>query len=373
MLHLDIPTREKFSLLAKERADTCVSIYLNTTPVAQDVQASRIEMKNFVKEAQTQLEAAAFDKRQLASLLEALNELHADDAFWRFQANSLAIFATPDSLQTFRLANELSPMVQVSDRFHLNPLFRAITFSHAAFILALSENAVRLIEMNADLPAEEVKVPDLPDDAASSVGKSTLNDRSHSNRIVGSEGQNVRLQQYVRQVDAALKSVLAGRETPLILAATGRLAELFKQSCSYPHLLPDTIADSPDRLSEAELAGRARPVLDNAYARQISDMTALFVQRTGECRTTTDVSDAARAATFGAIDTLMIDIDSVVPGFVDDETGAVTFVDEDDANAYGVIDEITARVFANGGTILGVRREDLPGGKDIAAILRYPL
>jgi hypothetical protein len=62
MLHLDLPTREKFSLLAKERADTCVSIYLNTTPVTQDVQASRIELKNFVKEAQTQLEDAAFDK-----------------------------------------------------------------------------------------------------------------------------------------------------------------------------------------------------------------------------------------------------------------------------------------------------------------------
>jgi hypothetical protein len=33
---------------------------------------------------------------------------------------------------------------------------------------------------------------------------------------------------------------------------------------------------------------------------------------------------------------------------------------------------ITAQVFANGGTVLGVRREDLPGGKDIAAILRHP-
>jgi hypothetical protein len=43
-------------------------------------------------------------------------------------------------------------MVQVSDRFHLNPLFRAITFSHSAFILVLSENAARLVEMNADLP-----------------------------------------------------------------------------------------------------------------------------------------------------------------------------------------------------------------------------
>jgi hypothetical protein len=38
-----------------------------------------------------------------------------------------------------------------------------------------------------------------------------------------------------------------------------------------------------------------------------------------------------------------------------------------------VLDESTARAFANGGTTLGLRREDLPGGKEIAAILRYPL
>lgn len=371
MLHVDIPEKSDFSQLAEKRGDACVSIYLNTTPLTQDIQASRIEMKNLIREAQLQLEEADFDKRRLATLLEALNEKLDDDEFWKFQANSLAVFATPDDIQTFRLANQLTPMVQVSDRFHLKPLFRAVAFSHSAYILALSENAVRLVEMHADMPPEEVKVENMPDDAASSVGKSTLNDRSHSNRIVGSEGQNVRFQQYVRQVDTALKSVLKGGETPLVLAATGRLAEIFQQACSYPHLLPDTISDSPDRIPDAELADLARPVLDASYARKISDLTALFEQRTGENRTVTDISDAAKAATFGAVDTLIVDIDAVVPGFVDDETGAVTFVEEDDARAYGVVDEIAGRTFANGGTVVAVRREDVPGGKELAAILRY--
>ena len=373
MLHLDIPTRNEFSRLADKRADACVSIYVKTSPVTQDIEASRIEMKNAIKEMETQLEDASFDKRRLALLLEGLNDVLDDDELWRFQANSLAIFATPDNIRTYRLANDLTSMVQVSDRFHLKPLFRAITFPQSAFVLALSENAARLVEVNADLPATEVNVPGLPSDAASSAGKSTLNDRSHSGRIHGAEGQNVRYQQYARQVDAALRPILAGRETPLILAATGRLEHLFKQVSSYPHLLDETIGESPDRLSEAELAERARPVLDNAYAKQIIDVKAEFDRRTGESRTTTDIADAARAATFGAIQTLLVDIDSVVPGLVDDETGAVTFADQDAATAYGVVDQITARAFANGATVLGVRREDIPGGKDLAAILRYPL
>lgn len=373
MLYVDIPARQEFVALAGARADTCVSIYLRTTPVTQEIATARIEFGNLVREAREQLEAAGFDKRRLAALLDGLHDLQDDDEFWKYQANSLAVLATPDRIRTYRLANHLTSMVQVADRFHLQPLFRAITFPHSAFVLALSENGVRLVEVEADLPAETVKVPNLPRDAASSVAKSTLNDRTYSGRIHGSEGQNVRFQQYARQIDAALRPILAGREIPLILAATGRLASVFMQVSSYAHLLDETIADSPDRISDAELAARARPILDAAYERELAEIRALFAARTGERRTMTDIADAARAATFGAIDTLLVDIDSVMPGFVDDETGAVTFVEADDAAAYGVLDTIAARAFTNGARVLAVRREDIPEGKDLAAILRYPL
>jgi hypothetical protein len=373
MLYVDIPTRSEFAFLAGVRSDACVSIYLKTTPVTHETDASRIELGNLLREAQTQLEEADFDKRRLVAIVDELNGLIDDDEFWRFHANSLAVFATADSIRTYRLANNLNSMVRVSDRFHLKPLFRATTFEHSAFILALSENAVRLVEMHPELPPVTIKVPGLPKDAASSVGKSTLNDRSFSGRIHGSEGQNVRPEQYVRQVDAALRPTFAGREMPLVLAATGRMASIFRQIGSYPHLLPEGIVDSPDRLTDAELAQRARPVLDNSYSREIADIRTLFDDRAGEHRATGDISDAARAATFGAIQTLLIDIDSSVPGFVDDNTGAVTFVKEDGAKAYGIVGEIATRAFASGARVLGVRSEDIPGGGELAAILRYPL
>jgi hypothetical protein len=372
MLYLDIPTRLEFASLATARADACVSIYLRTTPLTQEAPASRIELGNLARQAQDQLEQAGFDKRRLAMIVEALDDLIDDDTFWRFQANSLAIFVTADSIRTYRLANALASQVHVSDRFHLKPLFRAVTFPHSAFILALSENAVRLVEMHADLPPATIKVPGLPRDAASAVGKSTLNDRTYSGRIHGSEGQNVRFDQYVRQVDAALRPILAGRETPLVLAATGRLASVFRRLNSYPHLLPVEISDSPDRLTDVELAQRTRPALDDAYARQLADIGQLFQRRANEGRVTTDIAGAARAATFGAVQTILIDIDSTTPGFVDDETGAVEFVSNDDAHAYGIVDEIASRAFASGAQVLAVRRQDIPGNGELAAILRYP-
>ena len=70
---------------------------------------------------------------------------------------------------------------------------------------------------------------------------------------------------------------------------------------------------------------------------------------------------------------MLVDIDEVVPGFVDEDTGGVTFVDENDATSYGVIDEIARRVWLQGGRVLAVRRADIPGGGSVAAILRYAL
>lgn len=371
MLHVDIPTLPEFKALSAKRADACVSIYLETTPLTQDAGSARIELGNLARTASEKLEAAGLDKRRLGALMEHLDELAEDDEFWRLQANSLAVFATPDKLSVYRLANKLHPMVEVSNRFHMKPLLRALTFPHSAFVLALSENDVRLVEVFADLPAREVRVENMPKDAASALGKSTLNDRSHSGRIHGAEGQNVRLRQYARQVDAALRPVLAGRETPLILAATGRLESLFASVCSYPNLLAETISDSPDRLSEAELATAARPVLDAAYQREIDELKELYETRASQGRATADMSDAARAATYGAIEALLVDIDTVVHGTVDEESGAISFSDEADAGSYGVVDEIAGRALASGARVLGVRKDDIPGGGELAAILRY--
>ncbi len=371
MLYVDLPTRPEFLALHHERADACVSIYLPTTPLTQHVDVSRTEMSNLFKEAREQLDAAGFDKRRLALISEHIDDLAEDDEFWRLQANSLALLVTPDGLKTFRLANRLQPTVQVSDRFHLTPLLRAITFANTAFVLAVSENAVRLIEVHPDVAPEPVKVPGLPKDAASAVGKSTLNDRGARGRIHGSEGQNVLLRQYARKIDAALRPTLSGRDTPLILAASDRLASIYRSVSSYPGLVSDHIGTASDRTSDAELAEAARGILDRANAGVVADLKGQFAKSAAGSRATSELNTAARAATMGAIETLLVDIDADMPGLVDEASGAVTLAKGASAKTYDVVDEIAGRAMASGAQVLGVRKADLPDKGPLAAILRF--
>jgi hypothetical protein len=355
-MHTDMPTRSTVERLLEAHDDLSVSIYLPTSPLTQEAQASRIELKNLAGEAIGQLEAADADRRGIEEIREALDELVDDEDFWTEQARSLALFASPAGARTFRLPNRLPQLVEVADRFYVKPLLRATTFPQAAFVLALSAGSARLIEVLSDGPPFAVSVPDLP-------GSSPTSERKRS---------SVSLRQYARRVEQALRGVVTGLELPLVLAATRPLDSIYRSVNTYPGLIEEGIRRSPEDASDEELAGAARALLDELYASELADVRARFDQRAAQERASTDVAEVARAATQGAVDTLLVDIDEKVAGFVDDESGAVTFAD-DDAVSYGVVDEIAKRVWLTGGRVLAVRAPDVPGEGGVAAILRYPL
>ncbi len=372
MLHIDIPTRSDMDSLLAARMPGSVSIYLPTTPVTTDVGASRIELKNLVREALDQLGAAGMQTRSLEQpIQDELDDLIDDDSFWAYQANSLAIFVTQDSIRTYRLPNRIDAVVEVSDRFHLKPLLRALTFPHAAFVLAIAQGSVRLLEISPDLPPEVVKAEGMPTDVASAVGKSSITDRSPSGRVQGAEGQKLRMTQYARQIDRAIRPILAGSDLPLILAATEPLSTIYRAVNSYSRLADVPIPGNPEEMTPVALASAARPVLDELYAAELSTLRERFEVFGSAGRASSDVGDVARAATYGAIDTVLVDLDASVPGRIDEVSGAVTLDHADDARNYGVVDEIARRAYLSGARVLSVRTADVPGGGPVAAILRY--
>ena len=370
--HTDIPTRAELGSLLGARDPASVSIYLPTSVVTQEARADRIELKGLASDAVRRLEDAGAERRAVGHVRDALDDVVDDEGFWTEQAHSLAVFASPERLRTFRLPNRLTAAIEVGDRFYVKPLLRAVTFPQAAFVLALAAGSVRLIQLTRDGPPSDVDVPGLPTDAANAAGKASIAGRSPSRRIQGSEGQKVRLRQFARKVDHALRGVLSGSELPLILAAAEPLASIYRSVNRYPRLAERGIERSPEGASDAELATEARALLDELYAQELAELRDRFQLRFEQGRASTDVATVAHAATYGAVDTVVVDIDQKVPGVVDEETGAVTFT-KDDAASYGVVDEIARRVLLSGGRVLAVRAPDVPGGGAVAAVLRYAL
>lgn len=372
ILPTDIPTRAEIDRLLEHRAPSSVSIYLPTDP-ASNGDPERIELKTLAAQASSQLRDARAGVRVIRKFEDEIEYLYDDEEFWRYQARSLAAFATPHSLITFRLPNRLLSQVQVSDRFYLRPLLRTLTFPHVAFVLALAQGSVRVVEVTPDLDPARINVDDLPSDVAGAAGKSSIADRAPIRRLQGSEGQKVRMRQYARQVDRALRPLLNGLEVPLILAATEPIDSIYRSVNTYPHLLAQSIPGNPEAVSDSELAASARTILDDVYAAELRDVQKRYGQRSADGRALADVAEVARAATFGAVETLLVDIDATAPGTVDDQTGAVTFASTATGGIHDVTDEIARRAWLSGARVLAIRNPDIPGRGAVAAILRYAL
>lgn len=373
MLYVDLPTTEELKRLANARGEGSVTIVLPTTKLTQEIGASIIELKNLAKEAVGQLVAASFDKRKIAAIEEQIEDLSGDDDFWAHQATSLALYVTPEKITTFRLPTRLEPFVEVADRFHIKPLIRALAFPDVAFILALSENSARLVELHGDLPAEIVTVAGLPKNMDASGARDKSRDVSPGGRFQGRAGETFHRRNYSRKIDAALRPLFAGRDIPLILACVDEFDTIYRSVNTYEHLAAEIVTGNPDRLSVSELAEKARPIVQRLHESKIGALNDLYRTRENQGRAGSDLAQVARAAAKGAIDTLMVDIDSVVDGIIDETTGEIAIGQGGSAASYDIVDEVAGLALSHGGRAIGVRRADLPvSTSPVAAIYRYP-
>jgi hypothetical protein len=367
MWHVDIPTRDELVLFAEFSEPGLVTILLPTTPVTAQVQADRIQLKNLGAEALARLtELGVRSAAEVAEVAEEIADLVDDDTFWAHQSHGLAVIVVPDHVWTLRLPVTVGPSIHVGDRVPLMPLLAAASRPRECFVLALSEGGARLIDVPADLPPLAVRVPDLPAGAAAAAGKASIGDRSHSGRLVGSEGKRTHLRHYARAVDAALRPVIAGSELPLVLAATEPIRSIYRGANSYPHLLEEALETNPDRSSDQELAIAAREILDRDLGARLDTYAELVERRRSQSRVASDLADVARFAARGAVDTLLVANGHHVAGSVDADTGALTLSSDGDA-----IDDLCRLVLLTAGTVLVVEPDAVPDGGPLVAVLRF--
>ena len=259
-MHIDLPTRSDIERLAAARESCCVSVYLPTSTAPVDSESNQLRARTLFKTAVGLVRERA-DAETAAAIEGQLNDLLEDTSFWFELGRSLALLVTGKQLVEFRLPNQVSEHVAVGERFAIIPILRSITFPHSALVLALSQHDFRLVQVSADTPAQEIPLPNAPHDAASAVNLDSIAGRSQFGRLQGDEGRKVRLTQYARSVDHALRPLLNGKSLPLILAATEPLESIYRNLSGYAHVAADTIRGNPEDLSEAQLADAARKIM----------------------------------------------------------------------------------------------------------------
>lgn len=92
----------------------------------------------------------------------------------------------------------------------------------------------------------------------------------------------------------------------MVLAAVEHLAPIYRKANTYPQLIDEVLAGSPEGLSPHELHARAWPIVKPVFLRAQREAVARYDRLAGTGLTSQDPQDIGRAAEDGRIETLFI-------------------------------------------------------------------
>ena len=252
---MDILARDELRTLTKEPEGLCVSIYMSTHRTGFEIQQDPIRLKNLLGEVEEHLVAGDLRTPEAQELLGPAEKLLQDGLFWQRQSDGLAIFLSPEQFRYYRLPFGFEDLVVVSDRFHAKPLLSLFSGDGRFYLLALSQNEVRLLQCTR-YSVSEVDLEGTPKSLAEALryndpekrlqfhtstltpgGKGERPAIFHGHGMASADDPKDYILRYFRQVDAGLRDLLRDEQAPLILAGVDYLLPIYAVLDSTPGLI----------------------------------------------------------------------------------------------------------------------------------------
>lgn len=388
---MDFLTRAELEQLMHKEKQWCVSIYMPTHRAGTETQQDPIRLRNMLREAENQLSARGVSTRDVSKMLEPVEALLLDSHFWRHQGDGLAIFLTSNRARSYRLPLNFEELVVVKDRFYTKPLLPFFTGDGHFYILALSQNYVRLL-MGTRFRVSEIDLGEV----VSSLAETMPSDDHQSNLQLHTSGSTGgmagegsvtfhgqgggsdesaknELLRYFRLVSNGLMEFLQGERAPLVLAGVEYLLPIYKEANTYPNMIDMVIKGNPDLLSADELHKSAWEILEPHFQAAQEGAVAQYQQLAGQAseRVTDRLEEIVPAAYHGRVETLFAAIGVQHWGVFNPDTGKIVVHDQMEANDEHLLDLAAVQTYLKGGSVYPLEAEKMPGGKSVAALLRY--
>lgn len=382
---------EEVKSLIEQPQGRCISIYMPTIQAGAEIQQNPIRFKNLIRAVEAQLAEQGAEKREIRELLEPVQAELDRETFWQNQDNSLAIFVTSGFFRYYRLPLEVNELAIVSDTFHLKPLLPLLTEDGLFYVLALSQNEVRLIECTR-FSAREVEVESLPknlqealnyDETAkdgqyrlSTSKGGTNNPFTHAGSFHGQgspdqDKYQEDILQYFYLVDKAISEYLVGKKSPLVLAGVEYLFPLYRDANTYQYLVEEGLTGSPKILKPEELQAEALPIVEPIFLQQLEEAIARYRELIGTQKVSTDLNEAVPAAYFGRIDRLFVAVGVQKWGTFNPDTSQIQVHPDAEVGDEDLLNAAAIQTLLNGGTVYAVPPEKVPDEAPLAAIFRY--
>ena len=358
-----------------------MSIYMPTHRTGSE--QDPIRLKNLLGQARAELVAMGVRRPAADKLLDPATQLLASGRFWAGLGDGLAILLCDGELQRLRLPNRVEELVLVAGQFHLKPLLATVATGELFYVLALSQNHVRLLQGDR-YRMREIDLDDVPHSLAEAL---QFDDRerqlqSHSSGRVGrgqvaafhghaldKDAAEEDLSRFVASIGRGVQPTITDRPAPLVLAAVGRLSALYRRVNGHSHIVEQGIEGNPEHLTPAALHAAAWPLVEELFDGDRRAAADAFLS--GKTATARDVDAALVASYQGHIESVFIPVQHHVWGSFEPGSLTVTKHEERQPGDRDLLNVIAAFTLIRGGNVFVVDAAAMPSSDPVAAVLRF--
>ena len=378
---MDRISRDELETFLIQQPERCISLFMPTHRYGRATEQDPIRYKNLLQEVEKRLLAKGMRTPDVSALLQPAQALLQEENFWRHMSDGLALFLTADELHTYRLPLAFEELVVIGDRFHIKPLLPFLTNDGHFYILALSQNQVRLLEGTRH-SVDEINQESLPESMAESLQFSQFQKQLQVRGGGGVEGamfhghdpsdeEKKHILRWCHMIDDSLRLLLAGEESPLVLAGVESLLSIYHAANSYPHLIEQGIPGNPEELSPDALHSQAWNLVEPAFRQAEEQAHAQFQQLVSSGRTTTFLQEALQAAGQGRVELVFVALGEQTWGTYDADTQVIHVHPEQQLGDEDLLDLLAIQTLLHGGKVYALPREQMPEQALLAAVYRY--
>jgi hypothetical protein len=376
---------DELKTLTEKPSGFCVSIYMPTHRMGTTTQQDPIRFKNLMRQAEELLVGGGLRGQDARDLLEQAKKLDNSE-FWQYQSDGLAIFISTNVFRHYCLPLDFEELVVVTDRFHFKPLLPLLTGDGKFYILALSQNDVRLLQ-GTRYSVSEVDLEDVPqsiaealkyDDPEKQLQFHTGTPQVGGDRAgmfhgqgAGNDEQKDRLLRYFRKVSGGLEELLKNQRSPLVLAGVDYLLPIYKEANNYPYLMDEGITGNPEELKAEELHSPAWEIVQPYFEQAEQDVINRYQELAGTGQTANNIQEVVSAAYYQRIESLFVPVGVQQWGLFNPSTSEIQLHQKHEPGDEDLMDFAAIHTVLNGGTVYAVEPEKLPGDAPLAAVFRY--
>jgi len=383
---MDPISKEDLKRLMEEMETPCVSIYMPTYRTPPETKQNPLRLKNLIREAEERLISSGLRAPEAKKLLKPVKTLLRDSPFWQHQSEGFATFLSPHSFRTFRLPLTFQELLVVTDRFHIKPLLHFLSHDGTFYILALSQNDVRLCQCTRH-SCKDVELVGVPRNMAEALnydvpekqlqfhtrapGMSGVRAAIFHGQGGGIDDSEDNLLRYFQQINHGLREVLPKEKAPVVLAGVEYLLPIYREANTFLHLMEEEITGNPDKLRAEELHQQAWAIVEPYFLKAQQEAVDRYRQWAGSERASTDIKEIIPAAHDGRVELMVVAVGIQQWGSFDPDTLTVHLHQEAEAGDEDLLDLAAIHTFLKGGTVYTVEPDGLPEEAPLAALFRY--